>query len=241
MNDKKVLYLITARSGSKSIPNKNIYKLGGIELMNYKIKSALRVAPAEDVWLSTDSPLYAEIGRAAGARIPFLRPIELASDITPSVDVVIHAMDFAEKEGRRYDAVCLLEPPVPFVPYRFLLEAKNKLFENDNIENVLSVKRVSPGTFFIQEQAEYLYRIAENVRNNHGVKRRQDELPEITPSGCFYFAKWDRFKKNQSFYTDRTYAFLVENIYSIEIDEPLDLLWAEFLLEKSLIDLSEVF
>lgn len=239
--NKRVLYLITARAGSKSVPNKNIKKLGGIELLSYKIKSALRVADSEDIWLSTDSELYASIGREAGATIPFIRPFELAQDTTPSVDVIEHAMNFAESIGRKYDAICLLEPPVPFVPYRLLIEARDKLFEEDDTENVLAVKRVSPGTFFIQEESKYLDKIAENVRKNNGVKRRQDEIPEITPSGCFYFSKWDAFKKNRSLYTDKTLAFLVDDLYCTEIDEPMDYLWAEFLLERSLIDLSEIF
>lgn len=236
----RVLYLITARAGSKSIPNKNIKILGGRELLTYKVLSAKHVADEEDIWLSTDSEEYAAIGKKAGATIPYIRPAELAQDTTPSVDVVLHAMNYAEEIGRKYDAVCLLEPPVPFVPYEYLKKASDKLFSDETIENVLAVKRVSPGTFFIQEESEFLWKIAENVKKNGGVKRRQDEIPEITPSGCFYFAKWETFKKNKSFYTPKTYAYFVDDIYSTEIDEPKDYLWAQFLLEKRLIDLDKI-
>lgn len=238
---KKVLYIITARSGSKSIPNKNIKKIGELELLSYKIKSALKVANKEDVWLSTDSELYAEIGKKAGATIPFIRPKELSTDTTQSADVILHAMNFAQECGLKYDALCLLEPTVPFVPYDLLNQALEKLYEDKDTENVLAVKRVSPGTFFIQNDEKYLWKIAQNVRQNNGVKRRQDETPEITPSGCFYFAKWDSFLKHKSFFTNKTLAFLVDDLYCTEIDEPLDLLWSEFLVEKSLIDMSLIY
>ncbi|MBR2431060.1 acylneuraminate cytidylyltransferase family protein [bacterium] len=237
----KILYLITARSGSKSVPNKNIKILGDRELLAYRICSALRIATTENIWLSTDSIEYAKIGEKWGAKVPFLRPIELAADNTPSVDVVLHAMDFAEKEGYEYEAVCLLEPTVPFVPYSLLAEAGDLLFKEKECENVLAVKRVNPGSFFIQQDDKYLWKIAENVCKNNGVKRRQEEIPEITPSGCFYFAKWNEFKKNKSFYTDRTLSFLVDDIYCTEIDEPIDFLWSQFLLEKNLVDLEKVF
>jgi len=54
-----ILWLIPARSGSKSIPHKNIKKLGDYPLIAYRIKSALSIAPPEDVWVSTDSEEYA--------------------------------------------------------------------------------------------------------------------------------------------------------------------------------------
>lgn len=241
MNNKRVLYLITARSQSKSIKNKNIKPLGGLELLCYRIKSAKKIADSKDIWLSTDSLDYAKIGEKAGATVPFIRPLELALDTTPSVDVVEHAMLFAENIGMQYDALCLLEPTVPFIPYHYLLEARDALFDDKDAENAVAVRRVSPGTFFIQEDSKYLYRVAENVLKNNGVKRRQDEPAEITPSGGFYFAKWEVFKKKKSFYTDKTLSIRVPELYSTEIDEPIDFLWCEFLLQQSLINLTELF
>lgn len=235
----KILYLITARAGSKSIPNKNITKLGGKELLVYRIEAAKHVADTNDIWLSTDSEEYAQIGEKAGAVVPFIRPSNLAEDETPSVDVVLHAMNYAEKIGKKYDAICLLEPTVPFVPYKFLRDAEKLLYDK-RIENIVSIRKVTPSSFFVQKQETYLTEIAKNVKNNNGVKRRQEEDEEITPSGGFYFAKWESFKRNKSFYTSKTLAYKIDEIYSHEIDEPIDLMWAEFLLEKGLIKLNEI-
>jgi CMP-N,N'-diacetyllegionaminic acid synthase len=98
----QVLWLITARSGSRSVPDKNILPLGGHPLLAYRIAVARTLAGAENVWLSTDSERYAEIGRAYGASIPFLRPPELSTDATPSVDVVLHAMDHESRHVRSF-------------------------------------------------------------------------------------------------------------------------------------------
>jgi CMP-N,N'-diacetyllegionaminic acid synthase len=120
---KNILWLIPARSGSKSIPHKNIKKLGDYPLMVYRIKSALSIASPDDVWVSTDSEEYAEIARRYGATIPFLRPEELATETATSADVVLHAINEAGKRGLKYSALALLEPTSPFISYSQLSEA----------------------------------------------------------------------------------------------------------------------
>ena len=74
-----------------------------------------------------------------------------------------------------------------------------------------------------------------------GILRRQDLKREITPSGGFYIAKWSAFKRDKSFYTERTLSFLLPDINGLEIDEPLDWVWAEFLIEKGMINATDLF
>lgn len=236
---KKVLWIIAARSGSKSIKDKNIKLLGGVPLLAYRIKSVLKITEEENVWISTDSRKYADIAREYGAFVPFLRPTELATDTAKSVDVVLHAMNLAELSGRKYDAVGLLEPTSPFIKSSSYTEALNKLFMDEESENIVAVRTVRPGTFYIQEDDKYLSVIAGNIASK-GIVRRQDEKREITPSGGFYISKWESFKKNQTFYTEKTLSFLVSDLEGLEIDEPIDLEWAEFLLERNIIDIKEI-
>jgi len=84
----KLLGLIPARGGSKGVPRKNIRFLAGKPLIQYSIESALGSKYLTDVVLSTEDPEIAEIGRACGAEVPFLRPVELALDTTPTFPVV---------------------------------------------------------------------------------------------------------------------------------------------------------
>ena len=84
---KKILWILAARSGSKTIPGKNIKLLGGIPLLAYRIKSALLSKYSQDIWISTDSEEYAKIAEEYGAKKMFIRPDILADDQASSSDV----------------------------------------------------------------------------------------------------------------------------------------------------------
>lgn len=227
----KVLWLIPARSGSKSIINKNIKLLGGIPLLAYRIKSAIKISPNENVWLSTDSDSYAEIGSSFGALVPFIRPANLSSDQASSIDVVLHAMQFAEQSGKKYDFIGVLEPTSPFIYSETLKDALILLSNNQNASSIVAVKATHPNTFFIQEDGPYLKELS--IRFGTSKKLgRQAFGKQITPSGGFYITKWDAFKKFNTFYTEQTLSYEVPPECSLEIDEPMDWDWAEFLLQK---------
>jgi CMP-N-acetylneuraminic acid synthetase len=235
-----ILWLIPARSGSKSIPHKNIKKLGDYPLMAYRIKSALSIASPDDVWVSTDSEEYAEIARRYGAAIPFIRPEELATETATSADVVLHAINEAEKRGLRYSALGLLEPTSPFITYSQLSDAVHQLFADNEAENIVAVRESRPNSFFIQKDSKYLSELAERLSmvQSHA---RQNFEKEITPSGGFHIAKWNSFKKSKSFYTQKTLSYFVRSVNELEIDEPNDWNFAEFLLQKGLIKTVDIF
>jgi len=190
-----ILWLIPARSGSKSIPHKNIKKLGDYPLMAYRIKSALSVSSPNDVWVSTDSEEYAEIARVFGATVPFLRPKELATETATSADVVLHAINEAEKRGLRYDVLGLLEPTSPYINFSQLTDAAQQLLGDDEAENIVAVRESRPNSYFVQKDSKYLSELAErlSVVQSHA---RQNFGKEITPSGGFHMAKWIH-SKNQ--------------------------------------------
>ncbi len=236
---KKILWLIAARSGSKSIPDKNIKPLGGVPLLCYRIKTVLKFANPEDVWISTDSRKYADIAEKCGAVAPFLRPPELASDNALPMGIVAHAMQWADDHKGHYDAVGLLEPTSPFVKSSTLIKAVNNLFNDNNADSIIAVRSVRPGTFYIQDDSKYLSKIAKNIASAKFL-RRQDEKSEITPSGGFYISKWESFKKKGAYYTDKALSYRVSDLEGLEIDEPIDWDWAEFLIEKKKIDLKDI-
>lgn len=229
----KVLWLVTARSGSKSIPDKNIKKLGEYPLLAYRIKTALTISEGDHVWCSTDSEIYASIAQQYGAKTPFIRPEELATDQVSSVDVVLHAMHYATEHGYQYDYLGLLEPTSPFVYYQDLIHAVKRLDETDEADAIVAVRESRPNTYFIQVYKEYLDDLSSRLGNSRDYTR-QDFEKEITPSGGFYIAKWDKFYKQKTFYTAKTLAYLLPDECTIEIDEPVDWEWAEFLLNTTI-------
>jgi CMP-N-acetylneuraminic acid synthetase len=231
---KKILWLIPARSGSKSVPDKNINNLGGKPLMAYRILSALEISGEVNVWLSTDSELYGEIGSSYGAQIPFIRPAYLSTDTASSIAVVLHAIKFAEDNGFDYEYIGLLEPTSPFIYTETLKHALKLLHTDSHAEAIVAVRDTHPNSFFIQEDTPYLEELSSrlsSVSNTH----RQVFANQITPSGGFYISKWEAIKQHKTFYTAKTIAYKVPKECGLEIDEPIDWLWAEFLLNNGVV------
>jgi CMP-N,N'-diacetyllegionaminic acid synthase len=239
-NMERILWLIPARSGSKSISHKNIKKLGDYPLFAYRIKSALSIASPDDVWVSTDSEEYADIARSFGATIPFIRPEELATETATSADVALNAINEAEKRGLSYSALGLLEPTSPFITYYQLSDAAQQLFDDKEAENIVAVKESRPNSYFIQKDSRYLSELAERL-SLVKCHARQNFGREITPSGGFYIAKWDSFKRSKTFFTKKTLSYFVEFENELEIDESIDWNFAEFILQKGLIKISDIF
>lgn len=109
-----ILGVIGARSGSKSIPHKNIRPLLGKPLLGWIIEAAKRSPYVTRIILSTDSAEYARIGRRYGAETPFLRPSEFARDTSTDIDYLMHAVLWLEKnDGWKPDIVLRLPPTTP--------------------------------------------------------------------------------------------------------------------------------
>ena len=102
--------LVTARSGSKGVPDKNIKQIGGHSLLEWSIKSSFKAKSISQVYLSTDSEEYANIGKEYGAIVPFLRPNELASDTSNDLDVIKH---FLSEIDEKPDALVHIRPTTP--------------------------------------------------------------------------------------------------------------------------------
>jgi len=227
----KTLWLVPARAGSKSIPHKNVRPLAGHPLLAWRIAAARALSGDDPVWLSTDTPDYAALGERYGARVPFLRPPELAADDARSIDVVRHAMAFAEAEGAPADALGLLEPTSPFVQPATLRDAADRLERTPAAQAIVATRLARPSTFYIQPEAETLAVLAARMAAA-GVLRRQDEAAEVTPSGGFYIARWAGLRQGGGFYVESTLSHRVSEIEGLEIDEPIDWDFAEFLVDS---------
>jgi len=110
----KIMSVITARGGSKALPNKNILPLAGKPLIAYSIEASLGSKYIDTTVVSTDYDNIRQIALENGAEAPFLRPKELATDKAHSPDVINHALKFYNKEYQKnYDIVIMLQPTSP--------------------------------------------------------------------------------------------------------------------------------
>ena len=122
----KVLFIITARGGSKGIPKKNIKILGKLPLIAYNIISAQKCNIKKRIIVSTDDPEIAEVALRYGAEVPFKRPKELATDEASSIDVVIHAMEWIEENDKEHVLQALYKMREKGIKKIFALKIQNR-------------------------------------------------------------------------------------------------------------------
>lgn len=136
-NDKPhVVAIIAARGGSKGLPGKNVRPLAGKPLIAYSVEAAKASPYVDRVIVTTDSPEIAEVARKFGAETPFMRPAELAQDLTPTEPVLAHAVEWLEREeGYRVDIVVFLQPTDIFRKRTMIDETVKRLLDDPTLES----------------------------------------------------------------------------------------------------------
>lgn len=236
----KVLFLITARGGSKRVPGKNLTQIAGISLIGFKAISALRSKYCSRLIISTDSIEIQDEARRYGVEVPFSRPANLATDTAKSTDVIEHALDFLEQRGERHDAVMLLEPSAPFARAHDF-DCAVELMQSTGASVVLGMKPVSPNRIFVGpiEPDGRISQIVDRVRDWQ-IGGYPALTPEYTMNGSLYLFRWDFFRAHRRIYQDgsATFGYKMDPHYSIEIDDPIELHLAQFLVDRGHIDLN---
>jgi N-acylneuraminate cytidylyltransferase/CMP-N,N'-diacetyllegionaminic acid synthase len=235
----RILYLITARGGSKGVPRKNLADVGGLSLIGYKARAARQSSSCARLIISSDDAEIIEEAKRHGADAPFVRPEVLANDTASSDSVVLHAMNMVEaEEGGPYDAIMLLEPSSPFATAQDFDKAVN-IFERYNASLVVGMKPTEVSSLFTGPLGENGR--AEEIINKfsgQSVTRRQDMAPEYTMNGALYLIDWKMMRSTGQVYgdPDNTFGLVMDRSQSCEIETPLDLEFARFLVQQGVID-----
>jgi len=237
-----ILYLIVARGGSKGVPRKNLKQIAGLSLIGYRAVAAKQSRFCRRLVISSEDPEIQMEASRHGVEVLFTRPLELASDAASSVDVVLHAMEWFETHlTERFDAIMLLEPSAPFTRPRDLDGAVELMLARDaNV--VVGVRPTEVNSVFVGPlDAESRMAVVVEKMNALRSLRRQDVPQEYTMNAALYLIRWDFLKVQRRIYVDpqTTYGYPMPPEYSVEIDAPEDLAWAEFLVERGLVDISD--
>ena len=187
----KYLVVIPARGGSKGIPRKNIKLFDGKPLIYYAIDTARAVVPDEDICVSTDDDEIIQVVESYGLKVPFKRPVELATDTAGTYEVLLHALDFYEKQGKRYDALILLQNTSPFRTADHVKEAI-KLYTPE-VDMVVSVKECAANPYYcvFEETPEGYLHVCKGDGN---IFRRQDAPKVYEYNGAIYIMNADVLK-----------------------------------------------
>ncbi len=227
IGDKKVIDIIPARGGSKGLPQKNIKLLCGKPLITWTIDNALNSKYIDTLVVSTDSQKIADIASHAGATVPYLRPAELATDTTPTIDAVEHVLHFyKEKKSRIYDYVILLEPTSPLREKDDIDNMLLKLHEKEeSFDSIVSLGEVGEHPAIIKKVfGEYIEPFCTELQST---TRRQDNEPAFFPYGVAYIVKTKTLLSERSFYTQHCTHHLIKRYQNYEIDDIYDFVAVE--------------
>ena len=222
------LAIIPARSGSKGLEDKNIRLLNGKPLMAYTIEAALSSGMFKKVIVSTDSEKYKRVALEFGALVPYLRPKYLATGSSKIIDAILHVINFYEKHNEYFSTICLLQPTSPLRNSTNIIDSY-KLFKSKKSDSVVSVCEVDHNPLWCNTINDDL--CIENFLSHNILNKNRQELPKYYRlNGAIYISNPDVLKKYRSFYTRKSFAYIMDLESSVDIDSELDFLFAEFLL-----------
>lgn len=226
-----ILGVIPARGGSKGVPRKNVFPLGGKPLIGHSIESAKKAKGLTHLMVSTDDAEIARVSNEFGLPVPFLRPALLATDNALSVDVMKHAVTKMESLHQiKFDYLVLLQPTTPFRQPEDIDQAIRLLieFSCDTIVSLVDVGANHPARMYQMSSDRRMLPI---IDEGTKMAPRQDLPPVYIRSGDVYACRRDVPFQYNSLLGPDTRGFAIPASRAVNIDTLRDLQIAEFLFE----------
>lgn len=227
---KSVIAVVPARSGSKGIKDKNIKPLAGASLIAHAARCLSKLHWLDARVLSTESQAYVVEGRKHGLEAPFLRPEDLSTDTASAVDTLVHAVTESERSyGKRFDIALIIEPTSPFRRPEDVEAAVELLLERnaDSVVTVCELDSKSHPTKVLKITEQGALDFYE--KQGASVVYRQS-LPKLYwRNGVCYALTRECLLEKRTIFSDKTLPLVIEREV-VNIDNALDLEWAEFLI-----------
>lgn len=222
LNKNLRIALIPARGESKRLPNKNIIDLNGKPLIAYSIDFALKSNIIDEVWVSTDSEVIADVAKSCGAKV-VKRPEKLAGDYTSTSEVIKYHTQKFIREKKSVEWIFLLQPTNPIRPYNLASEA----FEMLTSEEKKALACFSPLN-------KKFGKISENkfYPENYSFGQRSQEIENrYYENGLLYIINIE-LAKNGELFPEELFPYVIDSIHgTVDIDEEEDLEYAKIILE----------
>ena len=220
---EKAIAIITARGGSKRIPKKNIKEFCGKPIIVYSIWAALDSGIFDEVMVSTDSEEIAEIARAYGAKVPFMRSAKTSDDFATTADVLMEVLERYQEMGRTFDVMSCIYPTAPFVTPQKLQSAYDTLTKE---QAVMAMPVVA---FSYPPQRSYVLNgnmLEMKWKENYN-KRSQDLEKMYHDAGQFYMYQVEAFIRLKGQMTESIVPVIVDEMEVQDIDNESDWKLAE--------------
>jgi len=238
-NHRRILVIIPARGGSKSIPRKNIKSLGGYPLIAYSIAAALQSQHIDRVIVSTDDEEIAGIAEQWGAEVPFTRPAKLAGDRVTDLPVFKHAIQWLEEnENYHADIIIQLRPTSPFRPKGSVDEAIALMLQSEHADSVRGVTPSGQNPF-------KMWRVEENrmvpllqTEFDEPYNMPRQKLPSTYwQTGHIEVIRYETIMQRHSMTGDHILPYIIDSRYAIDLDTLEQWAFAEYLLDHVDLDI----
>ncbi len=232
MNKEVLIYgYIFARGGSKGVPGKNIKLLDGKPLIAYSIDALKDSSYVDRIIVSTDDRNIADVARKYGAATPFMRPRELASDNSPEILSWRHALEQASQEGRMPDIFVSAPATNPFRTTEDIDKAI-KLFLSSDVDGVIAVTEASKNPYFHYVKLDSTSKVHRFMGADVVYTRRQDAPQAYEVAGSVYVMNPYYVMMCDNLLSGYILGCKVPREHVVDIDEPLDFEYAEFLIRR---------
>lgn len=228
----ETLAIIPARGNSKGVAGKNLTLLASRPLIAHTIAAACQARRLGRIILSTDSEPIAEVARDCGAAVPFIRPAELARDDTPTIPVLVHAVQWlAEHEAYEPDYVMCLQPTSPFRAAEDIDRAID-LAEQRKADSVVSVTEPDHPPHWMR-RIDDEGRLHAFIDSQLAIARRQEQPTAYALNGAIYLVRRQVLIEQQTLYTERTFAYVMPRQRSMDIEDTWDVHVADLILSNA--------
>lgn len=227
---KSILFFIPARGGSKGLPGKNIKLFNKKPLIHWTIKAALESGLKGDVVVSTDSNTIAKVAIKSGATVPYLRPKNLSSDQSKSIDVLLYHLNWAAKQGIQYEYIIFLQPTSPLRTGKHIQEAFN-LMRTKKASSVISVTPFEHNLNWVNTipASGKMDNFLDKTQHH---KNRQQAEKKYELNGAIYIVTKNVLLKEKTFFVKKSFAYVMNPESSVDIDTAIDFQFAAFLSKR---------
>jgi len=231
--NKDFLCLIPARSGSKSVKNKNIKNIYGKPLIYWTIKEAIKSKCFKEVFVSTDSKKIQFLAKKFGAQCPYLRPKNISGDKSSTLDTIKYTLSFLKKKDIKYKYVILLQPTSPLRDYKDIKKSIKLFIKNKNATSLVSLVRVDDNhpsrMYFLKKN--YLLKHSLSEKKTGTIRQKLKKM--YLRNGAIYIIKYTNINK-KNFLGQKSLAYIMPHKRSINIDSGFDFKIADLILRKKL-------
>jgi CMP-N,N'-diacetyllegionaminic acid synthase len=224
--------VIPARGGSVRLKGKNIYPLGGKPLIQHTIEAVIGANSFDAIYVSTNDPAIAAVAREFPQVQVFQRPEEYSGSKVTVLEALLAMM----KEIPHHDVFAYFLPTCPFRNSSDVRAGLDLL--TPDIDSVYSIcKFEEPIQLALIKHGEEVIPVYDNLKL--GATNSQYITPHYRPNGGFYMSWWDKLVVNKNFFVGKTKAHEMPKERSVDIDDYLDMMFAEQVLMASMITRSQ--